>query len=64
MIGQPIFATLPATQAGHVSAFVNFFPFSYGQALGALDELQHALDELQKDTRAATPSAPPSATAA
>ena len=28
---------------------MNFFPFSYGQALGALDELQTLLDRLRKD---------------
>jgi iron complex transport system substrate-binding protein len=41
------FTRLPAAQAGHVNAFVNFFPFSYGQALAALDELAGVLDALQ-----------------
>ena len=47
MISQPVFAALPAAKARHVAAFVNFFPFSYGQALAALDELQTLLDGLR-----------------
>ncbi|MGC4112274.1 MAG: ABC transporter substrate-binding protein [Nocardioides sp.] len=41
---QATFHRLPAAQAGHVDAVVNFFPFSYGQALAALDELAHVLE--------------------
>jgi iron complex transport system substrate-binding protein len=47
MTRQAVFERLPAAKAGHVRAFVNFFPFSYGQALAALDELAAFLHTLQ-----------------
>lgn len=47
MTKEAVFARLPAAKAGQVSAFVNFFPFSFGQALAALEELTAALDRLE-----------------
>jgi iron complex transport system substrate-binding protein len=50
MLKQPVFASLPAAQAGNVIALANYFPFSYGQALGALDELAAFLDRLTENS--------------
>lgn len=47
MTERPVFTRLPAAKAGHVDALVNFFPFSYGQAKAALDELAAVLDRLR-----------------
>lgn len=48
MTRQATFTRLPAAKSGHVDAFVNFFPFSYGQALAALDELTTVLERLRR----------------
>lgn len=47
MMRQPVFTRLPAAQSGNIAAFSNFFPFSYGQAIAALDELEPLLQRLQ-----------------
>lgn len=43
----PVFAALPAAQAGHVVTSRSFFPSSYGIANALLDDFAAALDDLR-----------------
>lgn len=46
LMQQPTFRALPAARAGRVFPLRRFFPFSYGQGLGLLDELDPILARL------------------
>src|SRR5262249_48890336 len=46
MLGQRVFKRLPAAEGDQVHAFGSFFPFSYGQALSILDDLDAALTSI------------------
>jgi len=45
---EPTFRGLPAARKGLVAPLVNFFPFSYGQAIAALNELTVFLDRIRR----------------
>lgn len=47
MADQPIFKQLKATQNGHVYAFTNIIPGSYGDAISLLDKLEGVLKSFQ-----------------